>query len=791
MRYLFALLLASFSIISSIQAQHTCFQHEPKEIRNRNVDYLNLDLHVSFDTSLSIVNGKASYSFKPMIKNVDSLYLDAVDINLDKIKLDGVEQNFKVLQPQGIVIYLKNKLDWEKIYKLEIDYSAKPKRGLYFHGWNEKTNRQEKQIWTQGQGIDNRHWIPIFDDPIDKITTNISVEFNPKYKVLSNGVLQKPSKEDKALEKKTGNKVWRYVMSKPHASYLIMLGIGDYGVHYSKSKSGVPIQSWYYSKMPERREPTYRYTEQIMDFFESEIGVNYPWETYSQIPVVDFLYGAMENTTATVFGDFLQVDSRMFQDKNYVGVNAHEMAHQWFGDLITAKSATHLWLQETFATHYAKLAQKHLFGEDNYDLNRYREAKGVLAQSITNKNPIAFSSAGSIMIYQKGSFVLDMLKKVIGREEYNKAVKYYLEQNKYNNVTTYDFEDAFHDVLGYNLKWFFDQWIRRGGEPHYQVKHSFISSNNKNYALVEVEQIQEITNILGYFKMPIDIEVYYSDGTTQKSTHWIENQSQNLFIEISKNKTPVTMVFDANQQILKRLTHPRSYDELIYVAKNGKNLLDRLEALESLRNTDIQTKKEDYLTLLKSKNNESIVDEILGQLAKLSNDKQVNDVFFTFSKSNDNKIRKSVANHLTQAIANNNDYSFMLKDSSYSIIETMFNKLCTWYPQNFKTYLSAIGNTKGFDNKIRILALKYSVQINNLSTESKEFKELADMCTEAWEFRTRINAFDAVKELGTLNQIAVDGIKEASNSYNGRLAAPAKETIKYLKVNHQLSKYFD
>nr|MDQ3073659.1 M1 family metallopeptidase [Bacteroidota bacterium] len=460
MRILFSAAYFATLFIASIACAQPLHCFHPDEVggpREHNIDVEHLLLEIKFNPMEKLVTGKATHTFTPLHKAVDTIFLDAPGIRFSEVKLDGADARYTT-SSKGITIYPATPLAWNTRHLLTMTYEANPKRGLYFIGWDDTTGRSRKQIWTQGQGIDNRHWIPGFDDPNDKLISEVVVTFDSKYKVLSNGAQLKPKTN------KDGTTTWHYRMTHPHALYLIMLGIGDYAIQKSASQSGVPLNAYYYPDQPQALEPSYRYTADIMDFFESEIMVPYPWKSYSQIPVQEFLYGAMENTSATVFGDFFMVDSRGFLDRNYVGVNAHEMAHQWFGDMVTAKSVHDLWLQESFATHYAKLAEKHLFGTGHYLWNKRNEQNSALNASLRDLYPIYHSKAGSPRIYPKGSFVLDMLKYVVGREQYNRVVAHYLKQHAYGNVTTFDFMDAFHDVLGINLDWFFNQWIYNGGE---------------------------------------------------------------------------------------------------------------------------------------------------------------------------------------------------------------------------------------------------------------------------------------------------------------------------------------
>ena len=384
--------------------------------REHNVDFQHLKLEVSFEPAKKLVKGKVTHTFIPLRQKTDSIVLDGINMNIKEVTLNGKPAKFRN-DSENVVIYTPS-LAWEQKDSMTITYECTPRNGLYFIGWNDKTGICRRQIWSQGQGIDNRNWIPMYDEMNDKITTEMFATFDTAYKVLSNG---------KMLDKKTnknGTYTWHYKMSHPNAPYLIMLGIGKYGIKETQSASGVPMYLYYYPEWKDRVEATYKYSEKMVDFYEKEIGVSYPWESYSQIPVQEFMYGAMENTTATVFGDFLFCDERSFLDRPYYGVNAHELAHQWFGDFITARSDAHHWLQESFATYYDWLFEREYFGENQFDWTRRGAQNNSLDESKKNDFPIAHSEGGTTRHYPKGACVLNMLKYVVGgRETYNKCVK--------------------------------------------------------------------------------------------------------------------------------------------------------------------------------------------------------------------------------------------------------------------------------------------------------------------------------------------------------------------------------
>ena len=297
MKYLF-LFISTFAF-----AQQTQF-----------VDFKSVLGKIAINPTEKIVSGDVIYDFE-VLKPIDTIKIDAQNMTFSNIKVNGKSISFlnTTKQLQLIFPFKKGK------NKLTFEYSAKPKQTMYFVGSEENNNLE---IWTQGQGKYTSHWFPSFDDVNEKVVFNLNIVFNKDYQVISNGLLQFKSELD-------GLCVWNYRMQKPMSSYLLMLAIGKYDKISQKSKSGIPLELYIEPKEVSKSEPTYRNSKQIFDFLETAIGVKYPWEIYKQVPVRDFLYAGMENTSATLFTTRYVVDSVGFEDRNYTNVNAHELAHQW------------------------------------------------------------------------------------------------------------------------------------------------------------------------------------------------------------------------------------------------------------------------------------------------------------------------------------------------------------------------------------------------------------------------------------------------------------------------------
>lgn len=405
------------------------------------INILEIDAVLEPKFSNKSIKGKVNYFFKVKQKT-DHVYLDAVEMNAELIKASSNNINLSVDDDQ---IKILGDFEPNEVYEIAIQYYAEPREALYFI-----STLDSYQIWTQGQGKDTSNWLPVNDDINDKMIFKIAYISPKDKKVIANGTLDSIS-----LNKKS-NKVWHYDMEQPMSSYLLAFSMGDF------VKKNVIDKNLYYF-LPQNDssnfEPTFRYTEDIYDYFISKIGVDFPWMNYKQVAVKDFLYAGMENTSCTLFSDAFVVDSTGFNDRNYVNVNAHEMAHHWFGNSVTAKNSKHHWLHEGFATYYALLAEKEIFGEDYFYFRLYQTAKKLYDRSNKGKGEKVMSKrASSLTYYQAGAWALHYLNQKIGDKKFDKIVKAYLDQNAYGNVATSDFlkqVDQYSDIdtLSYKNKW--------------------------------------------------------------------------------------------------------------------------------------------------------------------------------------------------------------------------------------------------------------------------------------------------------------------------------------------------
>lgn len=415
------------------------------------VDFKTVHANVAPNPIEKSISGEVKYEFQ-VLASIDTIAIDAIKMEFTNVKINEKAVNFK---NSGKALQLFEGFKKGK-NKLTFTYKAFPKQTLYFIGEGDQL-----QIWTQGQGKFTSHWLPSFDDVNEKVVFNISLKFDEGFSILSNGVLKNRDHKRNGYEK--GYTTYNYQMSKPMSSYLVMLAIGKFAKQTAKTKSGTPLEFYLDEKDADKFETTYRYTTQIFDFFEQEIGVKYPWDIYRQVPVRDFLYSGMENTTSTIFAQDFVVDKIGFNDKTYINVNAHELAHQWFGNLITAQSGKHHWLQEGFATYYALLAEKELFGNDHFNWELYEMAERLQKASKSDTIPLLNEKASSLTFYQKGAWALHFLRENIGAENFQKAVKNYLKKYGFKNVNTDDFLNEVKAVATFDTENFKRIWLQKPG----------------------------------------------------------------------------------------------------------------------------------------------------------------------------------------------------------------------------------------------------------------------------------------------------------------------------------------
>ncbi|TDW51551.1 aminopeptidase N [Flavobacterium sp. 270] len=459
------------------------------------VDFKSVSAQLSLNAKEKTVSGAVDYDFE-VLQPIDTIKIDAKNMEFTKVKIDGKEA---VFVNTGKQLQIINNFGKGKKH-LTFDYSVKPKQALYFVD----IENSEVQIWTQGQGRYTSNWFPSFDDVNEKVIFNLGISYDRGYQVVSNGILKEKTKIGDLFH-------WQYQMEKPMSSYLLMLAVGKYDKKELKSKSNIPLEYYLENKDLARFEPTYRYSKRIFDFLEKEIGVKYPWEIYREIPVRDFLYAGMENTTSTLFATRYVVDSIGFTDRNYTNVDAHELAHHWFGDLITAESSTHHWLQEGFATYFALLAERDIYGDDYFYSKLYDTAQQIKFASRTDTIPVLNAKASSLTFYEKGAWTLFVLHESIGDKAFKKAIKSYLKKYAYQTVNTADFFSEIKKVSDFDLEKFQKTWLESTAFDT-PTANALLSKNKTIQLRLEVDKLKKtsLADKKDFFSKTLNSDVFYA-----------------------------------------------------------------------------------------------------------------------------------------------------------------------------------------------------------------------------------------------------------------------------------------
>ena len=438
------------------------------------VDFKSVNGKLKLNATEKSVSGIVDYRFE-VLKPIDTIKIDAKNMEFSHVQLNNKEVIYSNTGKELQIVSNFQKGE----NRLTFEYSVKPKQALYFIN----INNTETQIWTQGQGRYTSNWFPSFDDVNEKVIFSLGITYDKEYQVVSNGVLKEKKPEVNSI-------YWQYQMEKPMSSYLLMLTIGKYDKKEFKAKSKIPLEYYFENKDASRFEPTYRYSKSIFDFLEKEIGVKYPWEIYREIPVRDFLYAGMENTTTTLFATRYVVDSIGFTDRNYTNVDAHELAHHWFGDLITAESSTHHWLQEGFATYYAALAEREIYGDDLFYSKLYETAQQIKFASRTDSVPVLNAKASSLTFYEKGAWALFVLHESIGDKAFKKAVKSYLSKYAYQTVNTQNFFDEIKKVSDFDLDKFQKTWLESTAFDT-PTANALLSKNKAIQIRLEIDKLKK------------------------------------------------------------------------------------------------------------------------------------------------------------------------------------------------------------------------------------------------------------------------------------------------------------
>ncbi|MDG1334293.1 MAG: M1 family aminopeptidase [Crocinitomicaceae bacterium] len=555
-------------------------------------DLIHTRLEVNFDWTKSRMNGIATITAKPHFYTSNKLILDAKGMIINSVSMDGAALKH-VYKDDFLTINLGKEYTRNDDYTVTIDYVACPDervtggssaissdKGLYFINPTGEDPDKMPQIWTQGETEASSVWFPTIDAPNSKTTQEIFITVDEKYKTLSNGKLISSKKAGK------GKRVDHWKQELPHAPYLFMMGIGEFKVvkdTYTRPDGSVMEVNYYVEPEWEQyARDIFGDTPDMIKFFSELTGVHYPWDKYHQIVVRDYVSGAMENTGAVIFGDFVYKNKRELLDANDNSTIAHELFHHWFGDLVTCESWSNLPLNESFANYSQYLWDEHRYGLDQADYYADQEADGYYqsAQMQGYHDLIWFDFDDKEEMfdghsYNKGGRILHMLRNYLGDDAFFAGMKNYLEKNKFKPAEFHQLRLAFEEVSGEDLNWFFNQWFLGSAHPILSFTQEVDAGTASLNITVEQKQNLELSPI---YKIPMEIAVFDSKG---KHIHKVVVDALTESISIPYEGELEGYIYDYQQAILAKKREKKPREIYIHQYYNGERYLARRDGLKN------------------------------------------------------------------------------------------------------------------------------------------------------------------------------------------------------------------
>ncbi len=544
-------------------------------------------LVASFNYEKAQMNGEVWLKLQPHFYPTNELVLDAKAMDIKEVALVQGSAKSKLAysyDSMQLRIVLNKTYTAKETYTVYVKYIARPNefkgqgseairdaKGMYFINPLGTDKEKPTQIWTQGETEASSVWIPTIDKTNQKTTQEFYLTVPSKYVSLSNGLLVKQTD----LKNGFREDVWK--MDLPHSPYLFFIGIGDYAV-IKDSYKGKEV-SYYIEKAYEKEaRKIYGNTPKMIAFFESKLGVPFPWSKYAQISGRDFVSGAMENTTATLHSDAVQQDARELIDgNNWESTIAHELFHQWFGDYVTAESWSNITVNESFADYSQTLWFEHSQGKDAGAYENYTALRNYLSSPTdAEKDLVRFfykdkEDVFDLVSYQKGGRILNMLRHLVGDEAFFASLNKYLTDNKFSNGSAIKLKLAFEAVTGKDLNWFFNQWYFGNGHPYVRIQQKYLADQQK--VLVTIQQTQTQNKL---FTLPVGVDVYVQ-GKRNHYEVWSKNRLDSFYFPAAV--APDNVNVDNDKVLLWAKDEAKPIEQFAFQYKNARNFMDRYEAV--------------------------------------------------------------------------------------------------------------------------------------------------------------------------------------------------------------------
>ena len=578
-----------FDFINQLKPSASGRQYAP----DRKVDLQHLRLDVTPDLKARTVAGNCVLTFEPIARPLRELTLGAVDLNIKNMEANVALAGYEMTN-EGLEIAFDPPVEPGKQVTLSIDYSAEPRRGLYFRTPELGFRTEDTHIWTQGEPHESRHWFPSIDYPNERFTSEIICHIPREFTVLSNG------RQIEEVNEADGMKRVHYRQEKPHVAYLIALAAGKFA-KLEDQYNDISLRFF----TPQSRAPYaangFRDTADILKFLEEELGVPYPWPKYDQVVVEDYHIGGMENTSLTVLNPIAVFPNESENLRDLYGLIAHELVHQWFGDLVTCKDWSELYLNEGFAVYYSYLYDGHKNGNDALLHAVYNDRKGILYNK-DEKRPIVSRKYNHAWdqfdqrAYAKGGWVLHMLRSQLGEDLFRRCVTHYLKKNALSSVDTHDLQQAFEEITGLSLLPFFDQWVHNAGHPDLKVSYDWMP--HEKLAKISVEQLQAAAVAKGkekdpaknaagppLFDLPLTLRFIGPDFVVDRDVV-VNKKMQDFYVPLPDK--PDVVRFDSRTQVLGSIDFEKPKEMLYTQLQREDDVVGRLLAADALNDKEDQ-----------------------------------------------------------------------------------------------------------------------------------------------------------------------------------------------------------
>jgi aminopeptidase N len=536
-------------------------------------------LKVDFNFKEKQLNGEAWITLKPYFYPANKLTLDAKGMVIQKVLLDNQKLAFNYDNFE-LLIDLPKEYTKEESYTIYIKYTARPEKvkqkgsaaikgakGLYFINADGSDKNKPTQIWTQGETEASSCWFPTIDSPNQKSSQEIYMTVPNKYKTLSNGELVSQTK-------KGANRTDYWKFNQKHAPYLFFMGVGEFEI-IKDSYKNIPIEYYVEKEYAPFAKDIFGDTPDMIAFFSGLLGMEYPWNKYSQIVVRDYVSGAMENTTAVVHGEqAYQKPGQLIDENKHENTIAHEIFHHWFGNLVTAESWANLSLNESFANYSEYLWKEHKYGKQEANAHLFENNLAYLDGQNADKNLVRFQYTNKddlfdLVSYNKGGTVLHMLRNYLGDAAFFRGLNLYLIENKYKTAEVHQLRLVFEKLTGKDLNWFFNQWFYSASHPQIEVSYDYNTIQNK--VTVNIIQLQSEK-----FKFPFAIDIY-EDGKRRREKVFVDGNDASF--TFAYEKQPDFIQVNADGVLLCEITENKILSDYIFQLQNAENYGDRREAL--------------------------------------------------------------------------------------------------------------------------------------------------------------------------------------------------------------------